>query len=123
MTNKTCCECSQTFSGRSDKKFCDDHCRNAHNNKLNSNSSSFIRNINNALRKNRRILEKLVTSNTLRVPLHELAIAGFNFSFHTQSKITTQGKTYFYCYDYGYTIANLHCVIIKKISNDKPIQK
>jgi hypothetical protein len=41
--------------GREDKKFCSDG-RNAYNNKINKDSTNFMRNINNKLRKNYRIL-------------------------------------------------------------------
>jgi hypothetical protein len=43
--------------GREDKKFCSDGCRN--NNKINKDSTNFMRNINNKLRKNYRILSEL----------------------------------------------------------------
>ena len=51
-----CIECGDKIAGRSDKKFCSDQCRSAYNNKLNSDSNNLMRNINNTLRKNRRIL-------------------------------------------------------------------
>jgi len=37
--------------GREDKKFCSDSCRNAYNNKINKDSTNYMRNINNKLRK------------------------------------------------------------------------
>jgi len=49
--NKNCPECDDKIKGRADKKFCSDACRNAFNNKLNSDANSTVRNINNALRK------------------------------------------------------------------------
>ena len=53
---KTCLECGEKIVGREDKKFCSDGCRNAYNNKINKDSTNFMRNINNKLRKNYRIL-------------------------------------------------------------------
>jgi len=55
---KKCAECGDEFIGRADKKFCSDQCRSAFNNKLNSDHSQFMRNVNNILRKNRRIQAK-----------------------------------------------------------------
>ena len=55
---KKCIECNKLLKGRADKKFCDDLCRNSYNNKLNSDTNGYVRNINNTLRKNRRILEE-----------------------------------------------------------------
>ena len=57
---KTCLQCGKTLRGRADKKFCDDYCRNNYNNQLKANTNNYVRNINNALGKNRRILEKYI---------------------------------------------------------------
>ena len=57
---KKCLYCDKTLNGRADKKFCNDYCRNAYNNQLKSANSPIIRNINNALVKNRRILEAML---------------------------------------------------------------
>ena len=55
MKNK-CLECGEPVIGRIDKKFCSDYCRNTFNNKVNKESKNLIRNINNRLRKNHRVL-------------------------------------------------------------------
>ncbi len=57
--DRYCLECKTPIKGRADKKFCNDNCRNEHNNKVNKDSKNLIRNTNNRLRKNWRILEKL----------------------------------------------------------------
>ena len=59
MEKQKCLECNEPFAGRVDKKFCSDYCRNTHNNKVNKDSKNLIRNVNNRLRKNWRILEEL----------------------------------------------------------------
>jgi len=51
MEERYCLECGEPLIGRSDKKFCDDQCRNAYNNKLNRDHINLYRNINNKLRK------------------------------------------------------------------------
>ncbi len=48
---KNCLECEEAIKGREDKKFCSDGCRNAYNNKINKDSTNFMRNVNNKLRK------------------------------------------------------------------------
>ena len=55
---KTCLECGEKIVGRVDKKFCSDYCRNAHHNNLNKDRKNLVRNVNNLLRKNYRILEE-----------------------------------------------------------------
>ncbi|MGB1451137.1 MAG: hypothetical protein ACPG7E_05430, partial [Marinirhabdus sp.] len=78
---KTCPECGDKIIGRSDKKFCSDACRNTHNNKLNKDGKNLVRNINNRLRKNYRILEMLNTKQKTKVKKNTLLKHGFTFSF------------------------------------------
>lgn len=98
---KSCMSCGEPLKGRSDKKFCCDQCRNAHNNFLNSDTTNYMRNINNILRKNRRILAELNQGKSL-VPRDRLIRLGFNFNFHTDSTPSSKGKIYIFCYDQGY---------------------
>ncbi|MCH5686755.1 DUF2116 family Zn-ribbon domain-containing protein [Niabella sp. W65] len=48
---KNCMACGKPVKGRSDKKFCDDYCRNAYNNRANGINSGIIRSINNDLKR------------------------------------------------------------------------
>ena len=57
---KNCLLCNKPVKGRTDKKFCDDYCRNIYNNQLKAPENNLVRNINHALGKNRRILEGLI---------------------------------------------------------------
>jgi hypothetical protein len=102
MEKKLCLECGETFNGRVDKKFCSDLCRNSHNNKLNSDSTNYVRNITNILRKNRRIMTELLTGETAKVSQQKLIDKGFNFNYHTNITTTKEGKNYFFCYEFGY---------------------
>ncbi len=102
MEKKTCPECGEKITGRIDKKFCSDLCRNAYNNRLNSDSNNYVRNINNILRRNRRILEELLPENIAKVPMQKLTDKGFNFNYYTNATTTKTGKQYLFCYEYGY---------------------
>lgn len=97
-----CLECKSEMQGRSDKKFCSDYCRTAHHNKNNSDSNNFMRNINNILRKNRRILKELNPGGTTKVSKTELLDLGFKFSYYTNEYVTKAGKIYKFCYEQGY---------------------
>ncbi|HMX77184.1 MAG TPA: DUF2116 family Zn-ribbon domain-containing protein [Chitinophagaceae bacterium] len=103
---KNCLACGKPLKGRIDKKFCDDYCRNNYNNqqKAKSNYSSLVRNINNALLKNRKILESVLPDGeeTAKANRDKLQSLGFHFKYHTHIYTTKTGKAYFYCYDYGY---------------------
>ncbi len=102
--NKQCIYCGKDLRGRADKKFCDDYCRNAYNNSQNSDRTRMVRNINNALRKNRRILESLLPAHeaTAKVSRQILQTEGFNFKFFTHQYQTRKGDVYLFCYEYGY---------------------
>jgi len=102
MEKRTCIECHEAFNGRADKKFCSDMCRNAYNNKLNSDTNNYVRNINNILRKNRRIIEDLLPDETAKVSQQKLLDKGFNFNYYTTITTTKTGKSYTFCYEYGY---------------------
>ena len=85
--NKTCMECGESFKGRADKKFCSDMCRNSHNNKLNSDTNNYVRNLNNILRRNRRILEEFTPVETAKATRNKLNEKGFNFNYFTNTLI------------------------------------
>ena len=100
--SKQCLECGEKIIGRADKKFCSDQCRNIYNNRLNSDVNNYVRNVNNILRKNRRILAELNPEGKAKVKKEKLLAEGFNFNYYTNTYTTKTGKTYYYCYDQGY---------------------
>jgi hypothetical protein len=102
MDKKKCYECGAEFWGRADKKFCSDPCRNVHHNKLNGEANNLMRNINNVLRKNRRILSEFNPEGKMRIQRDKLLAKGFNFNYFTNIYRTNAGKEYFFCYDQGY---------------------
>lgn len=99
---KACLECNEKIIGRADKKFCSDYCRNAYNNKINKDSKNLIRNINNRLRKNYRILEELNTSGKSKTTKTRLLDKGFDFEYITNTYTTQKGSIYYFIYDQGY---------------------
>lgn len=100
--NKTCPECGDKIVGRIDKKFCSDGCRNAHNNKMNKDGKNLIRNINNRLRKNWRILESLNPDQKTKTTKIKLEAQGFDFNYFTSIYTTKAGTIYYFVYDQGY---------------------
>ncbi len=99
-----CLQCGKPLRGRSDKKFCDDYCRNNFNNQLKSKTTNLVRNINNAMMKNRRILEHLFAEGEemSKVKKDRLIEKGFQFKYMTHQYVNKKGNTYFFCYDIGY---------------------
>ena len=79
---RKCLECGTEIVGRVDKKFCSDYCRNAYNNKLNKDSKNLVRNINNRLRKNYRILDSFsLKEGKTRTTKTRLMDKGFDFEY------------------------------------------
>lgn len=115
MEARECLECGEIVKGRIDKKFCSDYCRNSYNNKVNKDSKNLIRNINNRLRKNYKILSELNTSGKTKVSRTKLYDKGFDFQLFTSIYTTKKGSTYFYVYDEGYlALENEIFLLIKR---------
>lgn len=113
--DRKCLECEEIVKGRSDKKFCSDYCRNAFNNKVNKESKNLIRNTNNRLRKNYKILSELNTFGKTKVTRRKMFDRGFDFQLITSLYTTKTGNTYFYVYDQGYLpLENETYLLIKK---------
>ncbi|WP_264552983.1 hypothetical protein [Flavobacterium sp. N2038] len=112
---KTCLECSEKIVGREDKKFCSDGCRNAYNNKINKDSTNFMRNVNNKLRKNYRILSELNVDGKSKATRDKMINKGFDFDFFTNILQTKTGNTYYFLYDQGYrSLDNDYFMLVKK---------
>ncbi len=116
---RSCLSCGNQLRGRVDKKFCNDYCRNSYNNvqKARNGYSPVVRNINNALIKNRRILATVLSDRmeTARANRDKLLRLGFHFGYQTHVYTTKTGRCYYYCYDYGYlALENDWYLIVKK---------
>lgn len=109
-----CLECGEKIIGRSDKKFCNDACRNAYNNKQNKDSSNLMRNVNNKLRKNYRILVEVNIDGKTKVTRSKLDSLGFDFDYFTNVKVYKNGSEYKFIYDYGYKLLEDDFVLIVK---------
>lgn len=112
---KLCLECGEKVIGRIDKKFCSDYCRNTFNNKVNKESKNLIRNINNRLRKNYKVLTELNKTGKTKVSRNKLYDRGFDFQLFTSIYTTKAGKSYYYIYDQGYlALENEYYLLIKR---------
>ena len=117
-TEQRLCQCcDKPVRGRSDKKFCDDYCRNNFNNKLRSSENNLIRNINHVLMKNRRILANYLSgaSGAKKMKRELLSSEGFLFGYHTHQRQSRKGNLYRFCYEYGYLERGDGVVIVKRV--------
>ena len=101
---RVCLVCRRPLKGRADKKFCDDHCRNAFNNQLKTGKNLYVRYINKVLKRNRRVLEALCPPNKkqFKVSKERLMRLGFSLEFFTHSETDENGEISRYCYEFGY---------------------
>ena len=100
---RLCLACGKAVKGRADKKFCNDYCRNAFNNKSKVEESTYMRQVNQILKKNRRILEELLGNEDMNKHTKNKFInKGFHFDYHTHQYTNKKGNIYFFCYEYGY---------------------
>lgn len=74
-----------------------------------------MRNINNKLRKNYRILAQLNPDGKVRVSRSILTSRGFDFNLFTGILNTKTGNTYYFLYDQGYMILeNEYYMLVRK---------
>jgi len=95
-------ECGTPLKGRADKKYCDDTCRSTFNNKQNHGDFTVMKKVNGILRKNRGILQEYNPEGKKKIPKKLLLQCGFDFEHYTSTYTTKEGKTYYFCYEYGY---------------------
>ena len=101
---KQCHYCGKSILGRIDKKFCDDYCRNSHNNQRRIGDSAEVRNIIGCLKINRNILEGILVDGVekVKVPKERLQRLGYHFKYHTHTFINWKANVYTYCFEYGF---------------------
>lgn len=112
MPERTCLECGDPLHGRSDQKFCSDQCRNSYNNKQLGEIDNTIRRINRILKKNQACLAGMNTTGKTTVLKSDLIKHQFNFSYITNLYTTKQGRTYYFCYDQGYSLVDGEKVLL-----------
>lgn len=114
---KACLECGEPLGpGREDKKFCNDICRTAYNNRrrkepqtngltINDGTSidEHIAKVNVILRSNRDIIFELVMNKNIKsMYKHDLIGYGFNFKYITSTYDDPEVGYYLFCYEWGY---------------------
>lgn len=82
---------------------------------MNTDSKNLIRNTNNRLRKNYRILEELNPEQKTKTSRAKLIEKGFDFNYFTSIYTTKAGKIYYFVYDQGYLLLeNDYFALVRK---------
>ena len=61
-----------------------------------------MRNVNNKLRRNYRILAELITDGQATASREQLLLKGFDFEHFTGIRTTKKGRIFYYLYDQAY---------------------
>ncbi|HTE00591.1 MAG TPA: hypothetical protein VK668_14960 [Mucilaginibacter sp.] len=116
---KSCLECGEPLgAGREDRKFCNDICRTAFNNRrrkepaptkisqppLLDKENYSTRKVYQILLNNRQILESYMLFFGDQLELRDLIGRGFNLKYFTSEYLATDTGTYRFCFDHGYYI-------------------
>lgn len=103
MKEKKCLFCEKSMTGRSDKKFCDLHCKSAyHYKKLREEVPPFYFKVDNQLKLNRRLLKSYNKSGKSTVRSKTVLNQGFNPRYFTHYWKNQKGDIYLFVYEFGY---------------------
>lgn len=103
MKTKKCLACGNNLQGRSDKVFCDAHCKSSyHYRKSIQESPRFYNQVDNQLKLNRKILKSFNKSGKATIRASKLIELGFNPKFFTHYWKNTKGDVYLFVYEYGF---------------------
>ena len=93
--------------GRTDKKYCDPHCKSAHQyQKRKEQPDRFYDRVNNQLKSNRKLLKQYNKAGKSIVRATVLLRSGFNPNFFTHYWRNRRGEVYFFVFEYGYFSTN-----------------
>lgn len=101
---KQCGKVINTLKGRSDRLYCDELCKNKYHNARNKEDDVEFKRVHRVLRTNRKILKKMFDRKDIdRIPKEKLLKAGFEFHYHTHTKISKiKSNLFTFCFEYGY---------------------
>ena len=106
-----CLYCGKELTGRTDKKYCDLHCKSAYQyKKAKEQPERFYNKVDNQLRLNRRLLKEYNKAGKAIVRSEVLLNLGFDPNFFTHYWKNKKGMVYLFVYEYGF---------LKKVENGK----
>lgn len=103
MKIKTCLACEKPLSGRSDKRFCDLHCKSTYHYKRGlERAPRFYNQVDNQLKTNRRLLKHYNRAGKAIIRASVIKAEGFNPNFFTHYWKNKKGDVYLFVYEYGF---------------------
>lgn len=113
-----CHYCDKELYGRSDKKFCNDFCRNSYNRQRRKNRKEELspeaQRTLRLIRKNFDILQNLRYTRQIPCVVEKayLIDLGFTFKFCTSIYQTQKGEIWHYCFEYGWKETPDHKIMV-----------
>lgn len=112
MIANICLACKQQLKGRSDKKFCDLHCKSSfHYKKSLEETPRFYNKVDKQLKLNRRILKNFNKSGKATVRGSVILDLGFDPNFFTHYWKNKKSDVYLFVYEYGFLKKTEHDVL------------
>ena len=103
LNKKDCLACGKELIGRSDKRFCDLHCKSSyHYRKSLENTPTFYNKVDNQLKLNRKILKNYNKSGKATIRALTILDLGFNPNFFTHYWKNSKGDVYLFVYEFGF---------------------
>lgn len=103
MKQKTCSACGKELKGRSDKRFCDLHCKSTyHYRRSLEEAPRFYNKVDNQLKLNRKILKQYNKAGKATVRASLIKEDGFNPNFFTHYWKNNNEDVYLFVYEYGF---------------------
>lgn len=100
---RKCLNCMTELQGRTDKKFCDSHCKSSyHFEKTKKETPMFFKEVDRQLKTNRRLLKAFNKSGKSVIREQKLLESGFNPKFFTHYWKNQKGDVYLFCYEFGF---------------------
>jgi hypothetical protein len=111
MQQRTCLACDKELKGRSDKRFCDLHCKSSyHYRRSLEEAPRFYNKVDNQLKLNRKILKQYNKAGKATVRASLIKEDGFNPNYFTHYWKNNKEDVYLFVFEYGFLKKNEHGV-------------
>ncbi|MES2328149.1 MAG: hypothetical protein V4539_01015 [Bacteroidota bacterium] len=102
ILKRLCLNCEKPISGRSDKKYCNDVCKNEHHNQNTSDFAYIEKRLKKKLKSNRDILKEILGQQNSCVVSKDLLVGkGYEMNYLTHYR-DVASKRYYYVFDHGF---------------------
>ncbi|PKG44018.1 hypothetical protein [Psychroflexus sp. MES1-P1E] len=100
---QNCKYCNKALQGRTDKKYCNLHCKSAYQYQLaKEQPERFYNIVDNQLKLNRKILKEFNKGGKVTVRAARINELGFDANFFTHFWKNNKGEVYLFVYEYGF---------------------